>query len=201
MSCHVMSLNCHVGKMFTGCLAYADDVVLLSHTVDALENMSKISEKYSVHFSIKLSTSKFKLLVFSENSTDVKVNFQGNTIPQVKSETHVGHLMSNSPHIQERRVNQACKTLISQFNLLSVKLGFCSLFQNYCMSLYGCQLWDYSNESVLASVFVTWRKCVLNIFSIPYNTHCNLVHLIAQDSSVRVKLHLSIHDVSTCNQL
>ena len=58
------------------------------------------------------------------------------------------------------------------------------------MSLYGCQLWDYSNESVLASVFVTWRKCVRNIFSIvPYNTHCNLVHLIAQDSSVRVKLH------------
>ena len=56
------------------------------------------------------------------------------------------------------------------------------------MSLYGCQLWDYSTESVLASVFVTWRKCVRNTFSIPYNTHCNLVHLIAQDSSVRVKL-------------
>ena len=50
-------------------------------------------------------------------------------------------------------------------------------------------IWDYSNESVLASVFVTWRKYVRNIFSIPYNTHCNLVHLIAQDSSVRVKLH------------
>ena len=36
---------------------------------------------------------------------------------------------------------------------------------------------------------LTWRKCVRNIFSIPYNTHCTLVHLIAQDSSVRVKLH------------
>ena len=132
----------------------------------------KICEKYSVDFSIMFNTSKSKLLVFSENPTDVKVNFQGNTIRQVKSETHVGHLMSNSPHIQERRVSQACKTLIGQFNLLSVKLGFCSpevlysLFQNYCMSLYGCQLWDYSNESVFASVFVTWRKCVRNIFSL-----------------------------------
>ena len=136
-----------------------------------------------------------------KNPTDVKVNFQGNTIRQVKSETHVDHLMSNSPHIQERRVSQACKTLIGQFNLLSVKLGFCSpevlysLFQNYCMSLYGCQLWDYSNESVLASVFVTWRKCVRNIFSIPYDTHCNLVHLIAQDASVRVKLHKKVFEV------
>ena len=60
---------------------------------------------------------------------------------EVKSETHVGHLTSNSNHIQERRVSQACKTLIGQFNLPSVKRGFCSpevlysLFQNYCMSL------------------------------------------------------------------
>ena len=91
-------LGCLVGKMFTGCLAYADDV-LLSPTVDALKNMLKICETYSVDFNIKFNTSKSKLLVFSENSTDVKVNFQGNTIPQVKSETHVGHLMSNSPHI------------------------------------------------------------------------------------------------------
>ena len=87
--------GCHVGKMFTGCLAYADDVVLLSPTVYALENMLTICEKYSVDLSIKFNSSKSKLLVFSENSTDVKVNFQGNTIPQVKSETHVGHLMSN----------------------------------------------------------------------------------------------------------
>ena len=76
--------GCHVGKMFTGCLAYADDVVLLSPTSDALENMLKICEKYSVDFSIKFNTSKSKLLVFSENPTDVKVNFQGNIIPQVK---------------------------------------------------------------------------------------------------------------------
>ena len=187
--------GCHVSKMFRGCLAYADGVVLLSPTVDALENMLKICVKYSVDFRIKLNTSKSKLLVFTKNSTYINVKFQGNIISQVKSETHVVHLMSNSAHIQERRVSKACKTLIVQFSLLSVKLGFCSpkvlysLFQNYCMSLYGCQLWDYSNESVLASVFVTRRQCVRNIFSIPYNTHCNLVHLIAKDSSVRVKLH------------
>ena len=81
--------GCHVGKMFEGCLA--------------LENMLKICEKYSVDFSIMFNTSKSKLLVFSENPTDVKVNFQGNTIRQVMSETHVGHLMSNSPHIQGKK--------------------------------------------------------------------------------------------------
>ena len=34
--------GCHVGKIITRCLAYANDVVLLSPTVEALENMLKI---------------------------------------------------------------------------------------------------------------------------------------------------------------
>ena len=44
--------------MFTGCLAYASDVVLLNPTADSLENMLKIYEKYSVDLKIKFNTSK-----------------------------------------------------------------------------------------------------------------------------------------------
>ena len=77
------SQGCHVGKMFTACLAYADDAVLLSPTVDALENMLKICERYSVDFSIKFNNYKYKLFVFSKNSTDDNVKFQGKIIPQV----------------------------------------------------------------------------------------------------------------------
>ena len=44
--------GCHIGKIFTECLVYADDVVLLSPTVDALKSMLKICETYSVDFSI-----------------------------------------------------------------------------------------------------------------------------------------------------
>ena len=79
-SCH----GCHVGNIFTGCLAYADDVVLLSPNVDALENMLKLCEEYSVNFSIKFNTSKSKLLQYTTNSTDVNVKFQGNSNYKVK---------------------------------------------------------------------------------------------------------------------
>ena len=73
-SCH----GCYVGEIFTGCLAYADDI-LLSPNVDALENMLKICEECSVNFSIKFNTSKSKLLQYSTNSTDVNGKFQGNS--------------------------------------------------------------------------------------------------------------------------
>ena len=128
--------GCHVckTKMFKGCLVYADDVVSLSPTVDALEYMLKMFEKYSVDVSIKFNPSKSKLLVFPKNPADVNVKFQGNLIPQVESETHVDHHKSNSSHIQERRVGQACKSLSGQFNQLSAKLGFCS--PNVCFTRF-----------------------------------------------------------------
>ena len=41
----------------------------------------------------------------------------------------------------------------------------------------------------METVFVTWRKRVRIIFKVPYNTHCYLVHLIAEAPSVKVHLH------------
>ena len=70
-------MECHVGKMFMGYLAYADDVELLSPTVDALEYKLKICEKYSVAFSIKFNTSESELLAFTKYSAEVNVNSKG----------------------------------------------------------------------------------------------------------------------------
>ena len=56
------------------------------------------------------------------------------------------------------------------------------------MSLYGSQLWKYENTSVMESLYIVWRKCVRRIFKIPYNTHCKLVPLICQDTSIQLKL-------------
>ena len=49
---------------------------------------------------------------FGKNITDLKVKFQGNVIPQVKSVTHVGHDMGNSSQTKTKGVNKVCKILI-----------------------------------------------------------------------------------------
>lgn len=41
----------------------------------------------------------------------------------------------------------------------------------------------------METIYIAWRKCVRKIFSIPYNTHRRLVHLISDDISIGVKLH------------
>ena len=40
-------VGCHVGKKFVGCIAYADDIVLLSPSVSSLSFMLRVCEKFS----------------------------------------------------------------------------------------------------------------------------------------------------------
>lgn len=55
-----------------------------------------------------------------------------------------------------------------------------SLFKTYCMLVYGCQLWDFSHKST-NKLYVTWRKAVRRILSLPYSTHCELLSYICND--------------------
>ena len=37
-------ISCFIGRVFVGCLAYADDIVLLAPTTDAMRNMLEICD-------------------------------------------------------------------------------------------------------------------------------------------------------------
>ena len=56
------------------------------------------------------------------------------------------------------------------------------LHSNYCMSLYGCELWNY-NSRYINDIYVAWRKVIRKLFKLPYRTHnylvCGIVECIA----------------------
>ena len=56
------------------------------------------------------------------------------------------------------------------------------------MSLYGLQLWDIGSVYV-QRFYVSWRKCIRKLFGLPYNTHCNLLHMICEDLDVKNQLY------------
>ena len=86
--------------------------------------------------------------------------------------------------------------MYAKLNLLYRQVGMCSpdvlhkLFNSCCMSLYGSQLWDYENKSVMDPLYIAWRKCVRRIYiNSPYNTHCKLlVPFVCNDSAIQIKL-------------
>ena len=186
-------VGCHIGNKFVGALAYADDILLLCPSVGALKKLLDICEQFSTEYNILFNASKSKFLAFGYDS-EIKISFQGSIIPHVLKEKHLGHEISSDYNMLDRIVTAACNDLYTRTNLLLSQFGKANcnivykLFKNYCMSIYGCQLWNYEDKSI--NLFkVAWRKCVRKIYKIPYNTHCDLVHHICDDLNIDEQLH------------
>ena len=58
----------------------------------------------------------------------------------------------------------------------------------YCISLYGCQLWDFSKKE-FENFLTAWRKAIRYVWRTPYRTHNNLLPLICGDLPVEGQLH------------
>ena len=56
-------IGCFVGRMFTGTLAYADDIVLLAPTPQAMRCMLLMCEKHTAKFGVVFNATKSKCIV------------------------------------------------------------------------------------------------------------------------------------------
>ena len=51
-------VGCRLLDTFYGCLLYADDIVLLTHSVNAMRVMLEICDKFAIDFDVKFNSSK-----------------------------------------------------------------------------------------------------------------------------------------------
>jgi len=56
-------VGCHLGYMFVGALAYADDIVLISPTMHGVRLMLRMCDEYASDFDVVFNASKSKCLV------------------------------------------------------------------------------------------------------------------------------------------
>ena len=84
---------------------YADDIILLAPSRQALQLMLAICEKFSIEHSMTFSTdpspskSKTKCMVFSRSKTVdniVPVKLNGDILPWVSSAKHLGNQLSST---------------------------------------------------------------------------------------------------------
>ena len=71
-------------------------------------------------------------------------------------------------------------TVMSQFRLVPHSIKY-KLFKSFCSSLYGFLLRDMSAKSI-NKFYISWRKCLRQLYQLPYKTHNNLLHLISATS-------------------
>ena len=61
---NISKLGCYMGDICCNAFAYADDIVILSPTCDALRKMVKTCEQYATQFSLSFNSNKCVLIVF-----------------------------------------------------------------------------------------------------------------------------------------
>ena len=101
------------------------------------------------------------------------------------SHLHIsGHIVTNqlidNVDIMNRRNN--CVGQVNSVSFCLSKLNASvryKLFQSYCMSIYGCELWSLTNDKI-DDLCISWRRSLRRIFGLPYDTHCYILPLLGQ---------------------
>ena len=98
-----LGVGCTIGEVFVGVLAYADDIVLLAPTPNAMRMMLDTCDSYAKEFNIVLNANKSKCLFSSckrRSKQDIGPNplfeINGRTIEYVNEWPHLGHIISSN---------------------------------------------------------------------------------------------------------
>ena len=206
-------VGCYIGLNFTGALAYADDLVLLSPTPSAMRKMLAICDAFADEYDILFNAGKSKFLVIAARKRRFLYNdmcassfyIGGKLIENVNQYAHLGHIItsefddiSDITHRRNSFVGQV-NSVLCFFKKLDfiVKL---KLFKSYCTSIYGCELWPLSNNGI--EVFgIAWRrpKALRRILGLPYNAHSYFLPIISESLPIMDEIcKRSARFVMTC---
>jgi hypothetical protein len=183
-------VGCYIGNMFVGALAYADDIVIIAPSVSAMRRLLHVCDTYANEYQIMFNAQKSKCLAFLPRSRHFVNDFLtcglfyigNNQIEVVKSYSHLGHLininLSDDDDIYNRRFSfiGQVNNVLCYFRKLDSSVKY-KLFNSYCTSFFGCELWSLSNESI-NSFATAWRKGCRRVWNLPRDTHCHLLPLL-----------------------
>ena len=186
------NIGCHIGQICANSFAYADDIVLLSPTLNGIKLMIKVCEEFSTQYSIDFNPSKCSLMFFKSDSYD-NMNYSdiqmfGKVIPRTDNYKHLGHIVSDKKYLID--VDGVINEMKTKTNVMRCKFGHLNLdsriklFNSHCLSLYGCELFDLQNRKI-NDLCVAWRVCCRNIAKLPYRTHSVFIHDIFKTNDIR----------------
>ena len=112
----------------------------------------------------------------------------GNLIEYVDSWPHLGHVISSKLIDDDDILNRRCvmfgqiNRIICNFNCLDFNLK-CKLFNTYCSSHYGCEIWDL-NCGKIQEYCTGWRRGLRRFLDLPYDFSTILLHVVSKSLPV-----------------
>ena len=175
-------VGCHMGHRYSGALAYADDITLLSPSKSGLTILVDECERYAAEYDILFNGNKSKLLYFRGRyckpaNTGIDVIRQYVNISTTA--VHLGHTISSDDKSQI--VKSAASSFWQYFNIftsnfqgLSASIKSKQLFNQFCCSYYGAPICSLKSNAV-KSLCTDWRKALQSVWKVSLGTHYDII--------------------------
>jgi hypothetical protein len=154
-------VGCHIGHKYFGCVAYADDIVLLCPSVDGLRAMLSECENFCSTSKLQFNATKSVCMKFRRSrseSESVDVYLNGENIPWKDEVKHLGNIIAYNLS-EEREIITKRGDLTGRVNMLSVNCHnlhsdvILKLFFSQCTHFYGAQAWVLNDKNIKLSEF------------------------------------------------
>lgn len=193
--------GCIIGNMPTNIFAYADDIVLLTPSWYAMQQLLTVLDKYCDMLHLCCNIKKSVCMVFDpkDKSKVVCDNFpcfmlNGKPLQFVSEFLYLGHVISRSLS-DDRDIQREIRNMYIRTNTLIRRFGKCSkkvkirLFRSYCVCLYGTARWKTYTCSSIRKFRSCYHKCMKMFFG--YHRMCSVTAILLelQLSSFDTLLH------------
>ncbi len=187
-----LHVGCNIGCLYFGCIAYADDILLLAPSLSALRIMLDCCSDFASCNNVLFNPTKSHCIRFSISTlpvTQFTMMLQGKQLGWTDSIVHLGHMLvsnnNDSADVAARKGDFSSQVnyFLAHFGHLPIAIK-CKLFVTYCYSFYGCQLWDLHSPE-LAHFETVWRKAIRRVWKLPYRTHSMFLPYIMHGQSFR----------------
>ena len=192
------NIGCCVGRNYVGVLGYADDLYLLSPSIDGLQEMLKICEKYAENHNLQFSTderpskSKTKCMAYLRKDRELrKLKLCGNELPWVANGKHLGmRIDSLKENILTKDVLEKRARYIQSNNELMQEFAYTScntkafINRTFNSHAYGSILWDlYGREARM--LYNTWSSSIRKMYRLDRKTHRYFIEPVSEMEHLR----------------
>ena len=110
----------------------------------------------------------------------------------IHASTHIGNILCTSDkHVMKdsavKDLNCRLNNLLADFSHSNIRSTLFTLFNAYCMNVYGCQVWKFNGKHI-NTLFTALRKALRQIWKIHFRSHNKLVHLINGSHDISIIL-------------
>ena len=184
--------GCRIGGHWLGAMALADDLILLSPSVQGLQHLVSICEEHASATDLVFSTdkknpekSKTMCIAFhcktKSNLASIKLN--GDVLPWKEKVNHLGFTLtsdrSSASDIMEKRATfiSTVYSLNQEFAFASpeIRLKMCRLYNT---AFYGSNCWEFSSNQ-MDSFSKTWNVNLRILYDLPRETHCWVIEALS----------------------